>query len=414
MIPRRSNAYPFPLVLIFAILTAALGYWGWHLAHIAFTQPPPASQVYATVFVRDPAAHVSLKAEVNPDEPWEDQLTVTVPGATGKHSGWLLIIECPSGPSSPPHTVHLYSEAAPQIQSQATRVAVYSGVTNKKYDQSFDCFSQNPPLGTPGYPPSLGNVSLPALQTDQEIQIAQTAPILYAQQDHPGSPVGELFQIFPGAVCPTATAVAVPTITSGSESASPTATPSSQVSAPSTSTALPTALPSTVAPPAPVATPGCYNQAPPGANFIPYGLPASVATSETLRHVNVQGYQVNSMFPVGTTTNESDEKPGQTAEETIAWNGLSGLSPSLNVTNTAAGNAAGHDTFWAGILVGAAGGFAVTFVDKITDVATDWWKRRHEEESSSEDGEDVPQDKRYQQEEVGNQAEPGQDTNHPS
>ena len=371
--PRRSEGHAFWLGLIFATIAFALGVVGWHYAHIAFTPPPPASQIYAAVFVRDPAARVSLNAIVYPDAPWNDGLTITVTGISGRQAGWVLVIECPAGAPSLARSVHLYSETALLTAPPKEQVTAYPGVTSAKVSEPFSCFSSTtPPPGTPGYPPSLGNVALPALQTDQAIALAMTAPVLYAQQNRPGSTVSQLFQIFPGAICPTATPSPSPSISPSSSSASPAASSASTSPSPSAtaspsvaSTASPSpSSPQPTASPAATASPGCYPQAPAGATFVRYSLPQSVMTTETLKDVNIQGYQVNSMFPVGTTTNENDEQPGQTAKETITWSGLSGLSPSLEVTDTAGQTNAGRDTFWAGILVGLAGGFAVPFVDK--------------------------------------------------
>jgi len=80
------------------------------------------------------------------------------------------------------------------------------------------------------------------------------------------------------------------------------------------------------------------------------------------------------MFPVGNTANENPQQLGQTARESITWNGLSGLIPSLDVTNRAAATSAGRETFWAGILVGVAGGFAVPFVEKSLEAMSERWK----------------------------------------
>lgn len=336
-----------------------------------------------------------MQAEASPDAPWDDSLTINVAVPKGKPAGWLLLIECPAGAPSLSHAVHLFSETAPQIQSQTAKVTAYSGVS-ATYRHNLGCFTQNPPPGMPGYPPSLGNVSLPALQTDQEIEYAQAAPVVYAQQGHPGGSVRQVFQIFPGAVCPTATAVPGPAASSpaasspaastGAPSASPSGTPSSQPPASS---------------PAPSASPGCYRQAPASTKFIPYALPASPNATEILSHVNIQGYQVNSMFPVGTTVNESGKESVLNTDESITWSGNSALSPSLNVTNTAAGNAAARDTFWAGIIVGTAGGTAVTFFDKVMDATSDARKEQREKRRKQ-------REKRREQREEGSssQAQP--------
>jgi len=84
------------------------------------------------------------------------------------------------------------------------------------------------------------------------------------------------------------------------------------------------------------------------------------------------------MFPVGVTVNESGEKSILNTDESISWSGNSALSPSLDVTNTAAGNAAARDTFWAGIILGTAGGTAVTFFDKAMDATSDLRREQRE------------------------------------
>jgi len=370
-----TGVYSSLRVLIFAVIAALLGFWGWNLAHQAFTQPPPASQVFAAVFVRDPAAHVTVKAEASPDAPWDDSLTISEAVPKGKPVGWLLLIECPAGAPSLSHAVHLFSETAPEIQSQTAKVTAYSGVS-ANYSHKLDCFTQNAPPGTPGYPPSLGNVSLPALQTDQEIEYAQAAPTVYA---HKATRVAPCIRFSRSSRA--LSARRPPPSRSRPRAQPPRARlprPQRRHQPPLRPLPVPSRrhLPRPLRPPP--ASPDCYHQAPAGTKFIPHSLPTSPNATETLSQVNIQGYQVNSMFPVGVTVNESGEKSILNTDESISWSGNSALSPSLDVTNTAAGNAAARDTFWAGIILGTAGGTAVTFFDKAMDATSDVRREQRE------------------------------------
>lgn len=293
--------------------------------------------MYAAVFVRDPSAHVSLSAQVYPDKPSTDSLAVTVTGASPKLAGWLLIIECPARPLSQAGVVRLSSETVPQTQTVVTQVRVYSGLTdpNPRSPFLFSCFtSAGGVSGVRGYAQSLSNVSLPALQFDQDIVGAQAAPVLYAQQDNPGGPVGQLIQLFPSATCP------------------------SPAPSPTLATASPGASPGASGNPG---NPSCSAQVPAGKQFIQYELPTAVTTTETLNHVDTNGYQI-SEYPVG---NMVDETAGDNTEESIQWTGQSGLSPSLDAVNQAAEAAASHDSFMAGVFFGIASGTAVGFVDQL-------------------------------------------------
>jgi hypothetical protein len=135
--PRRSEGHAFWLGLIFATIAFALGVVGWHYAHIAFTPPPPASQIYAAVFVRDPAARVSLNAVVYPNAPWNDGLTITVTGVSGRKAGWVLVIECPAGAPSLARSVHLYSETTLLTAPPKEQVTAYPGVDQRQGQRAF-------------------------------------------------------------------------------------------------------------------------------------------------------------------------------------------------------------------------------------------------------------------------------------
>jgi hypothetical protein len=340
----------------YLLVTGLLTWFGIFLQDKAFTPPSPAPQIYAAVYVRDPAAHVGLTAQVYPDDPWTDSLTVTVSGASSKKAGWLLVVECPASAPSLKHGVRLNSESVPQTQSSVTQATVYSGIKNPKPNISLQCFpdpgTSPGPLGAAASS-SLANVSLPALQLDQGVIAAQAAPVLYAQQNRPGGAVRQLIQVFPGSVCPS------PNLIPATASPAATASPSTTL----------TPVPS----PSSSRNPGCYVQAPAGTTFIPYVLPTSVTTTETLNDMDTRGYQI-SMFPVGTPAEENGQRPGQIAEESITWNGKSGLNPSLDATNQAAETAASHDTFVAGISFGVASGTAVAFFD----VLWQGWSQRRE------------------------------------
>ena len=363
--------------------TTGVGLFGWYLQHVAFTPPPPASQVYAAVFVRALATHVNLSANVYADEPWNDQLTVTVSGKI-KQPGWLLVIECPAGPQPQPPGVQLNSETGPSAQSPAALVTVHQGAGTTSRPISFGCFP--PPgrsaglLGTSA--PSLADVSLPALQLDQEIVGSQSAPMLYAEQNSPGGNVVQLIQVFPGAVCPSPEpAPSQSNASPGTTSPAPETTPASQ---PSALASLP---PSATASAGAPESPGCYAGTPAAATFIPYQLPTRITTTETLHEVDTKGYQV-SMSPVEPLMQDTIKEPGHTTENEIMWSSSSGsgLNPSLDATNQAAESAANHDIFVAGVCFGIAGGTAVAFFDSILDAVSG---KKEEASTKDQTGDDL-------------------------
>lgn len=338
----------FWLAALYLLATAALGVIGFDLQHSVFHPPPAAGQMYAAVFVRDPAAHVNLSAEVYPDAPWTDSLTVTVSGISPRQAGWLLVIECPAGAPSQSRAVQLYSATAPQTQGAATLAAVHPDVTNRKSTVLFDCFPSpagpKGPLGTSGYTPSLANVSVPGLQLDQGMVGAPGLPVLYAQQNRPGGAVSKLVQVFPGVGCPSVAPTTVPTASS-SGAASPSPSTSPQLTAP--------------------ANPSCLNLAPTSATFIPYEIPSTETTTETLNQVPTGGYQI-SMFPNGDPINEKG------GEESIMWSApTAALDPNFDATNSAAESDASRNIFISGVLFGILGGTAVAFVDHLHEVLSD-------------------------------------------
>lgn len=351
------------LAAFYAIISIGLGYYGWHFQHIVFHPPPPPGQVFAAVFVMDPAAHVSLTAEIYPDAPWSDGLSFNVTDAPLGQSGWILVIQCPA--KAPPNTstvgLSSYSTVLSPTQSASTKVGIYRG-TSSTESVNFDCVpAPGPTSGTSQSAQSLANVSVPALQLDQAMTVDQAIPALYAQQDFPGGPVSQLVQVFPDVFCPpvapTATAsgaTAAPTTTStGPGSAAASVSPSAAPS-PQTSGAPTTALPVPSQQPTAPANPSCLDPALASTNLIQYGIPSSETITETLNQVYPQGYQI-SMFPVGNTMGDK-----------IIWNSAqSGLDPDFNAVNTVAENNAGRDILIAGILWGILGGTAVTGVEHV-------------------------------------------------
>ncbi len=352
---RRSGQ--FGLTALYLAVSAGLGLVGWRLQHTVFHPPPPPGEMYAAVFVRDPAAHVSLSAVIEPDRPWDDSLAVTVKDAPPGESGWLLVIECPGNVPPQARTVPLYSYAAAVPQAQSA--VVYSGTGSSQSGISFGCFRAggNPP-GQPAaaqYSPSLANVSVAALQLDQGMTGAQGLPVLYAVQGGPGGTISQLAQVFPGVSCPPAApspSHSAPSESSLSASPSP---PSASPSPSPPSTSPPSTSPPSASPspsPSP-ANPGCLHLAPPGARSVPYGLPGTVTTAETLSNVDATGYQI-SMFPTGNTMGES-----------IQWTAQSALDLNFSAANTAAENDANRNIFISGILFGILGGTAVAGADHL-------------------------------------------------
>jgi hypothetical protein len=347
------------LIFVFAIGIALCLGFGSMLEHRAFTPASPPGQAFAVVFVQDPAAAVSLTATVSPDSPWRDKLAVHVKGPPKKLDNWLLVIECPPRSANSPHPGTLVSEPVAQTPGAASAVTVYSGAGWSR-TVKLGCFirvrsnSLNQ-SNTPGYA-SIGSVTLPALETDQTLQGALTAPTLYEDRETSGGLI-RLIQVFPGTACPSpAPAVTQPTATPANSPSSATASgPTPQPS--STSGANPTSSPNP-------GIPGCYGQAQAGATFSKYYLPASVQTKETLTNVNLTGYQVESIFPAPQITSDKGGG-GQGGAEDYTWTGLSSLSPSVVVSNLAGQQEVSRYIFIAGILLGIAGGIGASFLQEV-------------------------------------------------
>ena len=350
------------MALFYLMASGALGVFAWALQHVVYHPPPPPGQMYAVVFVRDPAAHVSLSADIYPNQPWSDSLTVTVGHVSPGQAGWLLVIECPGGvPQS--SAVHFYSEAGPPTQFAPTLATIDMGTANPKHTIMFGCFpAPKSALSTFAYSPSLANVSVAALQLDDGMVGAPRLPMLYAQQSNPGGAVSRLIQVFPNVTCPSATPTPVPTPsssakTSASPSAAATPQPSggSTVPAPQASSSPPSSSARQVTTPA---NPGCLNLAPADAKFIKYEIPNSEPTTETLHNVDYKDYQL-SMYPNGDTPAE------QNGEESIIWKAPSAQDPNFYATSATSQLNGQKDLFISGVLWGIVGGAAVACVDHL-------------------------------------------------
>ena len=315
--------------------------WAWH--HAAFTPAAPAGQAYVVAFTQDKTAAVTLTAIVNPNDPWFDGISIQVKGPRRRPERWLLIVQCPRPPASSSNQGMLSSEANQPIPP-STRINVYSGAG--KAGLRLGCFPASKTNA------SIARVTLPSLETDQAIQQTQTAPTVYAELNTPGD-LTEVLQVFPGCPAPTASPVTAPATTSPSGTGSATTSPG-----PASSTS-----PSPTAQAASVSA-SCYGQTQLSAAFSTYYLPTSVQTKEIMKFVNLSGYQTQSVFPVPVITNGKGGATGQTADEIYTWNGLSSLSPSLQVANLAGEQAANNYTFYAGVSFGIAGASGVAFVEK--------------------------------------------------
>jgi hypothetical protein len=343
------------MALLYLMASGGLAVFAWGLQHIVYHPPPQPGQMYAAVFVRDPAAHVSLSAEIDPSNPWNDSLTVAVSRVPPSQAGWLLVIECP-GSVSRSSAVPLYSEATQQAQSPPTVATIDTGIANPGQPIMFGCFTKpkNPSAGS-GY--SLANVSVAALQLDNGMVGAPGLPVLYAQQSRPGGAASRLVQIFPNVSCPSATPTALPTTSnSAATPASPSTAATPQPSTGSTAPAPQASSPSS--PPTAAANPGCLHLGPANAKFIKYEIPNTEPTIETLQYVDYRNYQL-SMYPTGNTPAENN------GDESIIWNAPSAQDPSFDATNTATQLNGQRDLFISGVLWGIVGGVAVACLEHL-------------------------------------------------
>jgi hypothetical protein len=326
---------------------------GWILEQIGFKSQPAPGQAFVTVFTKEKAANVYLKATIHPTSPWKDWLTVRVNGPQAMKQNWLLVIQCPAVRAARTHTVGLYVEPGPQppIVTSVVTVAQHVGTSWEGYLRCFPAQgSSNPTL-------TFADATLPALETDPAIAAAQEAPQLYAERDNSSHRIKELVEIFPP--CPSAT----PTATMTSPAPTGTVSQRAPVSLPGRS--APTAsAPSVNTTPSPnPPTSSCYLPQPLSTTPDVYRLPVSVATAEILKNANLSDYRVDSIFP-----------PGQFGKgDQITWRGVSGLSPSLFVTNLTAEHRLNEYTFFSGVLFGICGGAIVTLLVEVIDI----WRERH-------------------------------------
>ncbi len=351
-----------------AICIGTAGY----LHHRAFEPPATPSQAYAIAFTQDASAVVSLKADVIPNEPWLDSVTVSAT-TQGKPVRWLLAIQCSLTAAKSPHQGVLYSEAA-QAPPPPEPIMIYSGV-RPSMPLRLGCFL--PPSKVNLLNPadssasaSIANVTLPALETDPGIATAQAAPTVYETRVNPNDPI-ELLQVFP--TCPSPTA-------SQADPAA-TTTPSTAPSTPSTAPSTPSTSPSTT----PSAGPGCLGNLPAGTGYSTYHMPAAVRTQEVLEDVNLSGYQTESVFPVP----EIAPGAGATAENdsVYTWNGLSSLSPSLDVSNLSAQTASNKYAFASGVFYGVGAGAGVAFFGE----AWGQYVKAHPSQKSEENKSETPE-----------------------
>ncbi|MFI5079919.1 MAG: hypothetical protein ACHQCE_02520 [Streptosporangiales bacterium] len=339
---------------------------GWYLERIAFQPPGAPGQAFVTVFTKDRAANVSLKAIIHPSSPWEDWLTVHVDGVHGKPERWLLVVQCPAVPAAPEHTVGLYPEAGPQL-SAAPSMVIASPHNGKLWKGYLRCFSApgssqtslQAQLSLSNGVPGFSNATLPALETDPAMAAAQEPPQLYAERDNSSRRIADLVEVFPtcSQASPSATATISPAPT-GTASQQPSANAGGQPSSTAPPTAQVTSSPN----------PGissCYSPESTSTTPDVYRLPASAVTTEVLDNVNLSGYRIDSMFP-----------PGQFGRsDQITWQGISSLSPSLLVTNLTAEHNLNRYTFFSGILFGICGGAVVTLLVESVDAWREARKR---------------------------------------
>ena len=95
------------------------------MEHVAFKPSGSPAPAFVTVFTKDRTASLSLKADVHPEAPWNDWLTVHVTGPHGKPERSLVVIPCPSAPAAPAHAVSLCPEAG--LQPPIAPATVISG-----------------------------------------------------------------------------------------------------------------------------------------------------------------------------------------------------------------------------------------------------------------------------------------------
>lgn len=346
------------MAALYLIGSVVLGILAYNLQRPVYHPPPPPGEMYAVVFVRDPAAHLSLSADIYPNKPWYDRLNVVVGHVPRRQAGWLLVIECPGGaPQS--HAANLYSAVALQARPTHSLVTVNPGIGSKA-KIPFGCVqAPKSAAGTPGYSTNLANVSVAALQLDDGMVGAAGLPALYAWPSSPGSQIPELLQVFPSANCPSeapiSTASPSPAAPASSESSGKSTTLSPQTS-PSQTFSFPSPAPSPSTASTTPANPRCLNLASAEAKITQYAVPVSASTTETLHSVDYKNYQI-SMYPTGNTPIENN------GLEDIIWQAPSAQDPNFAATNATAQLDGQKGLFISGVLWGIVGGAAVACLD---------------------------------------------------
>jgi hypothetical protein len=358
---------------MYLIGSAVLGIWAYSLQRPIYHPSPPPGEMYAVVFVRDPAAHVILSAKIYPNQPWEDQLSVSVGHVPRAQAGWLLVIECPTH-APPAHAANLTSDVGQQAQLVPSKVTADPGIGNRT-DVPFGCVPAPTNAATTlAYPPNLANVSVAALQLDDGMVGAAAPPMVYAWRGSAASQGLQLLQVFPNATCPSAappstTSASSPPSTSPESSSGPATsspqasssqTSSSQTSSSQTSSspsyASSSPVPSASAVPTIPANPRCLSLASASAKISQWAVPVSESTIETLYNVDYKHYQI-SMYPTGNTPFESN------GEETVIWQAPSAQDPNFAATDDTAQLNGQKNLFISGVLWGIMGGAVVAFLD---------------------------------------------------
>jgi hypothetical protein len=346
----------------FWLAAIATGFWAHHLQGVAFPQAGSSGQpISVTVYVKNLPAQVSLKSTFTPGGTANLTInSVTVTGPSKKTDPWLLVVQgtpCKALSGKPrPESVQFWSESVSGSQLTGNVVAVAGPA---KLPITFACSTGLAEQGQTVAQVIQGrdlNLSLPVLEQNPD-----------SNSDVPNAPVyiesvaGKIkdlveVQAVPGAPCPAVTAAPQPTGT-----ASPTDSGSATSSPSAPATASPTASGGNAA--------ACYAQHVPGATSVRYSFPAMVGTTEMLAGVNLSNDRIDSMYPTGGI-----------ATNLITWKGVAGLDPSLSATNLNSAAEQNKDAFWAGLLWGLAGGFAIPFVQECFDA----WRNRTKDPPAAE------------------------------
>jgi hypothetical protein len=349
-------------------------------------QSSSTGQVSVTVYVKNSVARLLLRSFIFPNDPADDYLTFSVAGPKGHADPWLLVIQCTGVRKfHSKHQVMLRLENAPSGPG-AGKVIVFSqppGVQKKQWERPLGCFTQHTganesahatglvvstssscagpglrfgcftaPPRKPGQWPGVAagqtvNLTLPTLEADPAAQLTHVSTPVYAEEGA-GGIIKDLVEVYqaPGAACPAPAPSQAP---SPADTESPD--PSGAVNSTPAISPPPTA-PASSPNPSPSPGYGCYKPILKNIKPTMYRLPTSVETTETLENESLSGDRVDSMFP-----------PGQIEpDDQIYWQGLAGLSPSLNATNLAAEARNSQYSFYAGILYGVGLSLIFAFV----------------------------------------------------